>query len=221
MLVSAEASTRRPEEPVSTSTLSTVWQFVVLPGSQMMTLTRGIFTSFCAGPRFTWMGTMLFAVLEPPPLSATLCAPGLALSAKFREAVSMDGVEGFRVRVTVQGATAATWLVVEQVILVMEKSIAFAPETEGLELKVSDAEPVFVKVTVMGALVTPSATGPKETLEGKLTAGAGEPPEMPPPPLPLVPPPPPQAESASRPATRSSAPGRNRNGRVAGPPSAV
>jgi len=85
----------------------------------------------------------------------------------------MDMVEGVNVSVTVQAALTATWFAVEHVAPVMAKSPAFAPERDGLREKVSDAVPVFVNVTVIGALVTPSVIGPNGKLAGRLTTGAG------------------------------------------------
>src|SRR5208282_3844765 len=175
-MFTCEASKRSPEEPVSTSTLSIVWQFAV-PGTQMVTLANRISTSSppaAGGPAFTWTAKTLFTELDAPPLSATLCELGDALSAKPSEADSPAAVDGLNVSVTVQFAPAATWLAVEQVAAVMAKSAAFAPERPGLLEKVSEALPTFIKVTVIGALVGPSGTGPNDRVARRVTAGSGE-----------------------------------------------
>src|SRR5208282_827219 len=119
------------------------WQ-VAVPGMQMVTLVSATSTSLFAGPTLTEMGTTLFTELDAPPLSATLCELGVALSAKFSDALSMDAVEGLNVSVTVQLAPAATAFAVEQVAPVMAKSAAFAPERPGLLEKLSEALPTFI-----------------------------------------------------------------------------
>jgi hypothetical protein len=42
---------RKPHEPVSTRILSMVWQFVLLPGAQTVTLVNAPFTKAAVGPR--------------------------------------------------------------------------------------------------------------------------------------------------------------------------
>jgi hypothetical protein len=98
----------------------------------------------------------------------------LALSVKFNEAVSDDVVEGLKVSVTVQLPLMATGLEVEQVAAVMLKSPGFDPgaPTAGAAVKFNEPFPVFITVTVMGALVTPCWTDPNMTGEFmKLTIG--------------------------------------------------
>ncbi len=74
---------------------------------------------------------------------------------------------------TVQFPPIATGDAVEQVSAVIAKSAAFAPVTAGLLLKVSDALPVFISVTVIAGLVVPFGMGPKGSVPGRLTTGAG------------------------------------------------
>jgi hypothetical protein len=66
-------------------------------------------------------------------------------------------------------------LATRQVFAVMAKSAALVPETEGGLVKVSEAVPVFMSVTVTGVLAIPCATEPKGTLAGRLTTGAAAP----------------------------------------------
>jgi len=40
--LSAEASSRRPKEPVSTRTFVIIWQLVVLPGKHTLTVVTGM-----------------------------------------------------------------------------------------------------------------------------------------------------------------------------------
>jgi hypothetical protein len=108
----------------------------------------------------------------PVPVSGTLCVLGVALSAKFNEAFSAPPVEGLNVSFTVQVPPAATGFAGKQVLEAIAKSPAFVPVTEGVLVKVSDALPVFIRVTVICALVVPSGTEPNETLAGRLTPGA-------------------------------------------------
>src|SRR5579863_7159492 len=71
--VSAEASTRSPDDPVSTSTPLMVWHCVVLPGTQTVTEVNAL--SVCgepaaaAGPDSTVIGCTFAPVfdVEPPP----------------------------------------------------------------------------------------------------------------------------------------------------------
>lgn len=86
---------------------------------------------------------------------------GEALSAKLSAALSAPPVGdavGLNVRVTVQDEPPATWLNVEHVVEVIVKSPAFVPVMPGLLVKVREAVPVFMRVTIMEALVVPSGT---------------------------------------------------------------
>jgi hypothetical protein len=98
----------------------------------------------------------------PVPVSVTvwLLVRALLLSAKLRMALSAAAVEGVNVTVTVQLLPAATGLAVEQVEAVIAKSAILVPDTEGLLLNVSGPVPVFMTVSIIGALVEPSATEP-------------------------------------------------------------
>jgi len=87
-------------------------------------------------------------------------------------AFSAAAVDGLNVRVTVQLPPAATGAAVEQVAAVLVKSAAFAPETTGLDVKLSGAVPVFISVTVIPGLVVPSSCGANGRLAGRVTAGA-------------------------------------------------
>ncbi len=95
------------------------------------------------------------------------------MSAKLSAALSPAAVDGLNVIVTVQLPPEATGAAVEQVeAAVLVKSAAFAPVMLGLDVKVSDAFPVFISVTVITALVIPSDCGPNGRVPGRLTAGA-------------------------------------------------
>jgi hypothetical protein len=107
----------------------------------------------------------------PVPVNGTLCVLGVALSAKFSEAPSAPAVVGLNVSMTVQDPPAATGVAGAHVLEVIAKSPAFAPETDGVLVNVSDAPPVFIRVTVIAALVVPSATAPNATPAGRLTPG--------------------------------------------------
>lgn len=92
---------------------------------------------------------------------------------KFNDAVSMDAVEGLNVIVTVQLPPATTEFRVEQVAEVIVKSPGFDPgrPMAGATVKLSARFPVFIRVTVWDALVTPCWTEPNGTLAGRLTIG--------------------------------------------------
>ena len=94
------------------------------------------------------------------------------MSAKLREALSADVVEGLNVRVTVQLPPATTGDPVAQVIEVMGKSALFGPVRLGLLVKLSDPLPVFISVTVIAPLVVPWGTEPNGSLPGSVTMGA-------------------------------------------------
>jgi hypothetical protein len=96
----------------------------------------------------------------PVPTSDTLCVLGEALSAKLSEAFSAAPVEGVNVRVTTQLIPAATGVEVEQVVdpATIAKSAALVPVMPGLLEKVREPVPVFVRVTIMEALVVPCGT---------------------------------------------------------------
>ena len=51
--VNAAAKIRRPLEPVSISILSIVWQFVVLPGAQIVTVVYSVLAALLFGPPLT------------------------------------------------------------------------------------------------------------------------------------------------------------------------
>jgi hypothetical protein len=108
----------------------------------------------------------------PVPVRATLCVLGVALSAKFSDADSADVVEGLNVSVTVQLPPATTGVPTAQLAAVILKSALLMPETAGALVKFSEAVPVFIRVIIAGALVTPCVTDPNPRLAGKLTAGA-------------------------------------------------
>jgi hypothetical protein len=112
------------------------------------------------------------AAAVPVPERATLCVLGVALSAKFSDADSADVVEGLNVSVTVQLPPATTGVPTAQLAAVILKSALLMPETAGALVKFSEAVPVFIRVIITGALVTPCVTDPNPRLAGKLTAGA-------------------------------------------------
>ena len=98
------------------------------------------------------------------PLRETLCVLGVALSVKFRVAVSALVVEGLNVTVTVQLPLGPfTGVPIMQVVAVMLKSPRFDPGRPmvGALVKFSARLPVLFRVTVLGALVTPCGTDPK------------------------------------------------------------
>ena len=97
---------------------------------------------------------------------------GVALSAKFSVAFSPEVVEGLNVTMTVQLPPATTWDAVEHVLVEMLKSAPLAPVIFGLLVKFSAPLPVFMRVAVIGALVTPCVTLPKGRDPGRLTTGA-------------------------------------------------
>jgi len=111
----------------------------------------------------------------PVPVSVTLCVFGVALSAKFSDAFSARAVEGVKVSATTQLAFAATGDAVEHVVIpaTIVKSAAFVPISDGLLVKESWAFPVFIRVTVIWALVEPFGTSPKGSDAGRFTTGAG------------------------------------------------
>jgi hypothetical protein len=97
---------------------------------------------------------------------------GVALSEKFREALSEDPVEGLNVRVTVQvPVTAGTGMLGTHVVEVIVKSAANVPVMPGLLVNTTAAVPVLARFTICCELVVPSLTEPKETLEGTSTIG--------------------------------------------------
>ena len=105
----------------------------------------------------------------PVPVMVTLCmllATPLLLSTKLSEAVSPEAFAGLNVRVTVQLEPAGTVLAVEQVIELTGKSAAFVPVTVGLLAKARDAPPVFVTVTLIGALMAPTEVVGKASAVG-------------------------------------------------------
>jgi len=105
------------------------------------------------------------------PESVTDWELGLALSEKSSDAVSIAVVDGLKVRVATQLAPAFTGAEVEQEDEIRMKSAALAPETCGLLLKNSDPVPIFCRVTIICAPVTPCGTVPKDTLAGRFTMG--------------------------------------------------
>ncbi len=110
----------------------------------------------------------------PDPLSVTVWVAGEALSAKLSVAVSKPSVEGVKVRETVHvPPPAATTLMVEQVAAVIAKSGPYLPVTFGLLLKIREALPVFVSVTIDTGLVVPCGMAPNGSVPGRLTTGAG------------------------------------------------
>jgi len=84
----------------------------------------------------------------PVPDSGTLCEAGVALSAKFNDALSAPVVDGLNVRVTVQLEPAFTGDAVEQVAETIVKSNLLVPPRLGLLVKVSEPVPVFISVTM-------------------------------------------------------------------------
>ena len=86
------------------------------------------------------------------PVRATLCGLPLALSVTSSDAASLPAVLG--VKVTVMVAVAAGAIEIGRVPVVRAKSLALAPERPKAEMT-SVALPVFVNVTVSGALVVP------------------------------------------------------------------
>ena len=65
-IVRAEDNILSPEDPVSTSMPSIVWQLVVLPGTQTITLVNAPLTYSPAGPVLT-VKACVFATEEPEP----------------------------------------------------------------------------------------------------------------------------------------------------------
>src|SRR5271155_1518505 len=74
---SAEDNRRRPDDPVSISTLSMVWQLVLLPGAQTVMLTKGMLIT-PTGPALTLSAWTFWAAGALPP--ATLTAAKAAFS---------------------------------------------------------------------------------------------------------------------------------------------
>lgn len=106
-----------------------------------------------------WMlaGSMTTGIPDgvPVPDRVTLCVLGVALSEKLREAFSVVVVEGLKVTMTVQLPPATTGLAVVQLLKVMLKSAELVPVIPGALVKFSEPFPMFIRVTVMGELVTP------------------------------------------------------------------
>ena len=77
--VNTDASTRNPYDPVSTCTLSMVWHWVVLPGTQMVTVVYRVFTVglVAVGPPLTTTGTTLEAAATVPVVEVELLPGGL------------------------------------------------------------------------------------------------------------------------------------------------
>src|SRR5437899_5055582 len=99
----------------------------------------------------------------PAPESATDCKPPLPSSVNRRIASRPAGTAGVKVRVTLQ-LWAAARSCPEQVSAVLLKSAGLFPCTAADVTKRS-AGPWLVRVTVVGALVVPTACEPKATLE--------------------------------------------------------
>lgn len=112
----------------------------------------------------------------PLPASATVWVVGLALSARVSVADSAPFVLGLKVRLTEQVLEAASVVPLVQLAPeAMAKSAAFGPLRAGAALKVKSALPVFVAVTVMALLVSPTVWLPKLTLGGASETPAATP----------------------------------------------
>jgi hypothetical protein len=108
----------------------------------------------------------------PVPDRATACGLPVALSLILSVAVRLPTAVGRNVTLTVQLPPAAREL---PQVVVREKFDAFVPPTVMLEI-VSDAVPVFRRVSVLAGLADPTARVPKESDDGdRLTAGAAAP----------------------------------------------
>ena len=113
-----------------------------------VTIIEGLVTPCVTDPNPKLAGK-LTAGAVPVPLSATLCDAGVALSAKFSDALSPVIVEGEKVRVTTQLLPAATCMAVEQVLDTMVKSAALVPVSAGFAVNISGALPEFINATVI------------------------------------------------------------------------
>lgn len=105
----------------------------------------------------------------PVPDSGTVCGLSGALSSNARVADLVPVWDGSKLTCTVHDVPGARFWPEHRSELIA-KSCGFAPPIET-ELTCSDAVPVFVSVTVSGALVVarawlPNATLPKATLPG-------------------------------------------------------
>ena len=95
------------------------------------------------------------AGVTPVPLSATLCGLPPASSLMLTLALRPPFAEGVNVTLSVQFAPAASVFGLSGQVFVCAKSAAFVPLTEMLVM-VSAAEPLFVSVTALAALVVPT-----------------------------------------------------------------
>src|SRR5579862_8389977 len=105
--VTAEASRRRPVEPVSTRTFEMLWQ-VVVPGTQIVTVVKSWFTSEPAGPVLIRTGCTLLTVgvvVPVPPevpeelLSVELVTPQPVLASSHMPAA--NGITAWRKRAAI------------------------------------------------------------------------------------------------------------------------
>src|SRR5579872_320662 len=124
-------------------------------------------------PKLRLVGLRLTAGAStlPVPLSARFCGLSGALSVKVTLALFVPVAPGVKVTLMVQDAPLLSVL---GQLLVCAKSPAFVP-LRAILLIFKGALPLFLSVTVCGALVVPTTWLPKLKLPGfKLTAGAGE-----------------------------------------------
>jgi hypothetical protein len=117
--------------------------------------------------------TVKSAGLMPLPESATVCGEPAALSAIESVAAKLPAAAAVNVTLMLQEAPAASVLPHGVLPAVIAKSVAFVPVIE-IPVIVNGAFPLFVRVTVVAALVTPivwlaNATG----LGASVTTGAG------------------------------------------------
>jgi len=115
------------------------------------------------------VGETLASVVVPVPETATVCGLPAAPSVIVMAAERLPVAEGVKVTLIVQLAPAAT---LNPQVLVWAKLLALVPDTVMLVM-LKSAVPVFVSVTVCAALLVPTVSFPKATLEGEtLTADA-------------------------------------------------
>jgi hypothetical protein len=128
------ASVGRPLHASTTAALNPDTEFTV-------TVTFVVFPA----TRVAEAGLMLTPKSEPPPVKAITCGLLPALSTKVNEPSALPAVVGVKVTLIVQIPPAAT-VAFRQVLVCAKGSVAV------IELKLSDAVPVLVTVTVCAAL---------------------------------------------------------------------
>ena len=96
------------------------------------------------------------------PLKTSVCGLPWSLSVRLRLPVLAPFAPGVKVRLSVHVPPAAS---VVQLLVVITKSLLFVPVMAAL-VTVTEVVPLFVTVTVIGALVVPTVWVPKLTGDG-------------------------------------------------------